>query len=389
MKKNLIKQFLGKIFGIKESSSDENLRERKELDQLIHDGSQYLNNKPQKSFELFSKALIISRKIRNQKAETYVLGNMGTALRLMGNNPKAIEFHAQALLLSRKRGDSVGESEELRSLCSAYLGIGDANNALKHASLYHEIAQKMANQKMEYDSLNLLGGVYSLMGELLKSMRCYGEALTITKEINDLLGSSDILYSIGFLCLRQDNLEFAKDYHLQSLEIANALGNQQLINSNHSNLGGIFDRLGNIQLSIEHYEAAIQISTQCGFIEGVAVNSYNLARIYDRQSDFSRALSFAQEAKKQFSRIGHPNSKLASEYITYIKKDAVRPKSPFESFMTVNSLAELKILVKKEPNLLHRDFIQITEDSISSKPVYQSNQIKQRLTWLKRLANNK
>jgi tetratricopeptide (TPR) repeat protein len=77
----------------------------------------------------------------------------GTALRLLGEQKKAVEFHHRALQIAQKIGDEYGEGNAISNLGSDYQALGDYEQAGLYFEKHYEIASRIGDVKGRADAI--------------------------------------------------------------------------------------------------------------------------------------------------------------------------------------------------------------------------------------------
>ena len=91
-----------------------------------------LRQHPRDRIQWFEAALTAARKLRDRRAESYRLGNIGLAYAHLGETRHAIEYHHAALVIARQLADLEGQEAFLTNLGLGYRAVGDYDSAISH-----------------------------------------------------------------------------------------------------------------------------------------------------------------------------------------------------------------------------------------------------------------
>jgi internalin A len=101
--------------------------------------------------------------------EAALLGGLGAASLMLGNNRQAIEFSEQFLILARQRGDRFSIGEAFANLGMGYKGIGEYPKAIEFHQLALAIMRELGNRQGQGRVLGNLGSTFEGLGDYEKS----------------------------------------------------------------------------------------------------------------------------------------------------------------------------------------------------------------------------
>jgi len=181
-------------------------------------------------------------------------------------------YDTQVINLSREIGDVHLEALTLRHLTLMYI-TSDPRKALGYATQSLELFRKEAHRNNEAIAINTIGGAFENLGDPQGAFQCYQEALSLQKELNDVVG------------------------------IANML----------NNIGQIYDRLGESQEALTHFQQSIDLLASTPHIGAkplaAALNNtaYTLLAVGDAQGALeysTRSLPLQREAENVLGEVG-------------------------------------------------------------------------------------
>src|SRR5262245_26993920 len=110
---------------------------------------------------------------------------------------KSIEKYHEALELYRKAGYRNGEARTLNNIGEVYRLLGDMRKALEKYDESLPISQVIGDRNGEAQTLNNIGSIYWSSGDMRKALEKYDEALPIIRAIGDRSGEAVMLNNIG------------------------------------------------------------------------------------------------------------------------------------------------------------------------------------------------
>lgn len=154
-------------------------------------------------------------------------------------------------------------------------------------------------RRLEADSLSRLGGVFFYLAEYGAAYEHYTQALQIRRELGDSFGESLALGNLGITAYEQGDLEEAKTYFKQSLEILRSeVGNQEREGWILNNLGMTALDYGEYSEAQTYYRQALHISREVGDAWGESNTLGNLGLVYWSLGDYRRAGAYYAQAIK-------------------------------------------------------------------------------------------
>ena len=262
----------------------------------------------QKDFEFQKKALLIGRKVFDEKSEDIgkFLHNLSGTYRNLGNYKKALEVQQQALKIRKDlfSGAHVDIANSLSDMGQTYSELGEFSNAIELQQQALEIRQKLFNNNHPdiADSMSNIGLVYNELGDYNKAIKLQQQALEMRRKLfNDKHPSiASSLGGIGLSYVESGNFKKAIELQQEALEILRELfGDKHPSIANSLNtLGGTYSYLGDNQRALKYKQQALEMDLE--FLgdkhPGTATSLSNLGLTYGYLGNYSKALELQQQA---------------------------------------------------------------------------------------------
>jgi len=213
---------------------------------------------------LCEQGLFASRKIKDEKWESYFLFNLANMLYRLGNLDEAMGIYKQSLEIDTKLGDKSGIANALGQLALIEQDRGNYDEATKLYNEILEIFHELGDQSGSSKTLHNLANIQYLQGNYEEATKLYKQSLEIKRKLGDQSGISASLHELASIQYLQGNYEEAEKLYRQSLEIKQKLGDKSGIASTLGQLGRLSEAKNQLTLAKQYYEKALEIFRQLG-----------------------------------------------------------------------------------------------------------------------------
>ena len=236
--------------------------------------------------------------------EAQILNNLAFNSFLIGQDADAEKYAEEALEKARNRKQRDNEAIALKNLAIVYSYTDRVEKGLKT----YEKAIKQFEETKNYEQLSRvytnMSNIFLQRGDFLK----VHEYLDIAKTYCDdhdidnpaLLGSLSNFYQL--IGMYDKSLE----YILESLELAEKVGDKEGVGYAYNALGGIYAKTGERDKAIEAYEEALQNYVELEQDNHIAVAYNNLGSIYGEKKEFGKALEYCKKSLMIKEEIKYP-----------------------------------------------------------------------------------
>ena len=246
-------------------------------------------------FFLFSPAAIS----QNTIDKIVALNRLSDSLsRVDANEAKKVADESLELSLKIKN-DTLEYASRFQKAVANYF-VGNLNVALEDFIKNKKLAQKLNNPVKIIESLNAIGNVYKDIDRYDMALNSYKEALDLCYATNDgtkmYLVESNIAISLNYLKQYDSSIYYCK--HILT-KLKNHLSKDVgFIASVYSTILTNYIDLKNND-SINKYAAIVlKMTKESGDMLNYSGSLYNLGMYYNKTNDFSRALTYLDEAEK-------------------------------------------------------------------------------------------
>ena len=165
--------------------------------------------------------------------------------------------------------------------------------------------QTDARENWNYQaSLISLGNAYNSLGEYPRAIDYHQQSLDIKQAIGDRSGVAISLNNLGNAYYSLGEYPQAIDYYQQSLEITQAIGDRSGVAISLIGLGNAYYSLGEYPQAIDYHQQSLDIKQAIGDRSGVAISLNNLGNAYYSLGEYPQAIDYYQQSLEITQAIG-------------------------------------------------------------------------------------
>jgi CHAT domain-containing protein len=185
-----------------------------------------------------------------------------------------------------------------------YSSLGETLKALDVYSQALGLRQAMQDPGGEAATLHNIGRVYSTIGEVPKALEYYTRVLPILRRTQNRPGEAITLSGIGRMHDELGDQQKALEFYNQALPLLQAVGDADGQASTLNNIGSVSDDLGDKQKALAFYEQALALYRQVKNQSGEAITLNNIAGIYGATGNRAKSQEYYGEALLLIRRVG-------------------------------------------------------------------------------------
>jgi len=346
--------------------------QKAEAEKLFHQGNeQYKTSHFTAASQLWEKALIIYREIKDRLGEGNALAGLGLVYDGLGYYKKAIYYYQQSLTIAREIKDRSGEGQSLGNLGNAYYALGDYKKAIDYYQQSLAIVREIKDRLGEGNSLASLGIAYYALGDYKKAIDYQQQSLAIAREIKDRLGEGRALGNLGLVYKALGDYKKAIDYYQQRLAIAREIKDRSGEGQSLGNLGNAYYALGDYKKAIDYDQQILAIAREIKdrLDEGQSLNNLGV--------DFQKSSNLPEAEKILYQGIEVWESLRAQ-----LGKNDAYKVSIFEAQARTYRILQQVLIAENKPNEAleisergrSRAFVELLSSHLSNKNVSQASE---------------
>ena len=288
-----------------------------------------LKGDPDKSYDIFNRALELSEEINDPKIKVISLGNISRVYESKGDLEKSLDYNLQVLSISEEIQDSIGIGKSLGDIgenyarkgnlksgleyltrskkifeelddkqnitrtrsfmANIYMQQGNLDEALKLITLNLTYFEDIGNKTLLAGSLSNIAGIYARQGDNKKALKNLEKASGHFEDIGNIPYIAKISQNMGRLYYDEDNLERALEYTTKSLKLSEVIKDENIAAAAKKKIILILADQGKYSQAITYGNEALAFYQKTGDVIGISDVSGNLTRSYKSLGNYKKA----------------------------------------------------------------------------------------------------
>jgi len=218
-----------------------------------------LNGNFVKAIEYYQEGLRTSEKIKDLKAQSIMLGNIGSIYIQLGDHKLALKYQKHCLDVLTKLDDEPAQASVYNNLSIIYSHLSNPDLALEYAFKSKNIYEKYNDTKGLIYCLANLGNVYEKMRKPEDALTNYRLALKYAEENENLAEVGKLYNEIGGLLFALHKGQEAKLNYDKALKILQEIDDLEGLKETTSHLHDYYKSVGNYKEALKYYEKHFSI----------------------------------------------------------------------------------------------------------------------------------
>ena len=215
-----------------------------------------------------------------------------------------LRYAQDALELSSEIDNQVLKSSSLNNIGVILELQGNLSIAMEKYMQALKISREAKDDNGIAKELNNIGIVYKKEGEHQKAIKYYKESLNIHSKLENKKGMAICLNNLGLSNKALNQYEEAGKYYAQCLDIfieLNHIAGQAVV---YNNLGIVNKELDNKDLALEYFNKSLKIREGMGSRQGIAVVYNNIGELYSQYGEYDKAIDYLSKSIKITKELG-------------------------------------------------------------------------------------
>ena len=215
-----------------------------------------------RALEYLLIGLDISKEIENEKWQATCLNHLGSIYLQYGQNEKALDYYKKSYLISKSLDDSVGVCNSLNNIGIIFWQNNQLDSSFKYLLESLILSIDLADSTGLISSYNNLGMLQTELGDYLRALGYYNQALIIAKSQNDQWETANILNNRANLSIKSSKLDSVEADLKTSLEISKVINSKLLESDSYLILSEYYKVVENFNEALIAYKKYSKISME-------------------------------------------------------------------------------------------------------------------------------
>ncbi|MCG8575939.1 MAG: tetratricopeptide repeat protein [Flavobacteriales bacterium] len=335
---------------------DEGFRLAQKIDdrELVAEGFKYYSwyyddwNEYDKALESLDSAEWYFKEQANTKEVINCYNYRGNILSSQALLDSSLYWYQKGLDLAIKKGDSEASCTLLNNTALVYMDLGDYVRSVDLFLEAVKICEELQDQESLGDVYNNLGTVFSQIEDYEQALFYHQKSLSIRKGSDNPVKISSVKLNIGRVFLATASYNMARSYFMESLSIDESLGDLDGMALNYNNIGLSYMEEGNRDSAFYFYSKSYEIRKELNDPFGLIMSHNNFGEYYLDKGNYDLAIDECLKGYQLGEELELPYDMAAScECLTeaYEKKGKVS-----EALTYSKKLRELENQIRSESN---------------------------------------
>ncbi len=181
------------------------------------------------ALKCYTEGLALSQELGNKQLTAIATGCIGSVYERKGDYEQAMHHFEKDLELVEELGDKQGIAITLGLIGDLHTVKGEFDKAIQFLERQLALCRELSYQKGIAKAVNTLGDIYYYKDQFEISVNYYDLAIEVTRQINNRLVLGSSLIEKGKPLVAQGKIKEAKDAQKEALQLAEELGNPDLV----------------------------------------------------------------------------------------------------------------------------------------------------------------
>jgi len=194
------------------------------------------------------------------------------------NFNKALEYYNNALTIFRENDNKNGIANCMMAIANVYTRIAYSEYTARYRENWEDSIIRIPAKEIEK--------------KFVRSKDFYMQALEIARAIGDTQNEMVVLVNLAQIAVYERQYNRATDYNLKALKTSQSLGLTYQVAVAYNGLGDVNYRKGNFPEAIESYRQGLKLALQSGHRELTRSIYQRLSQVYEKSGNAQEALKY-------------------------------------------------------------------------------------------------
>ena len=262
----------------------------------------------------FEKAISLGQRIHHPSLQTFYQ-NTAISYQMQSRYLKALTYQQKALTMTEKDGDADSQAYVLMNMSTTYKMMGDTRRAEQFLFRAIKTARIAGIRNVELYAYSNLATLYEHERDYKKSYQFASKAATLGGQVGDQGIRAASLAKAAIALSQLTQFTKAEALAQQALIVADSAQQPLVTYQAHAAMGDVLKLMGNCQDAIPHLEKGFAVLDRSDiYDEQVGISYHTLSECYEKTGHYRQALSaYRQSAEIADSVRSRENIRKATE----------------------------------------------------------------------------
>ncbi len=259
--------------------------------------------KTAEALQSYENALSLYEQMRHPTGITEACYAMG-AIHQRSNYGEALRLFQRALSTAQQAGDKNLTAKAAYIIAVVLIRKGDYNEAPQYLDLAMKQYSESANETGMANCYVARARINNHRGNVQQSLKDNYAALRLFEKTGNKVGMYNVHTGLGSMYLAQKNYPEALNSYLASKKAAEEQGNNEVLSGAYNNVGNTYLEMGNSGEALKAFEKSLELAELAGDKKGIATAQGNLGIIYSQTGETTEAIKHYQQTIAIYEQIG-------------------------------------------------------------------------------------
>jgi len=278
--------------------------EKKRLENLAAQVTQFRQESPQKAIESGEEALAILKHHPDEYLKVKVLNGLCWAYTVAGKYREALSSGKEAETAAQHNGFKKELAVALGSIANVYLNLSDFHKALAYSIKAADVSEAIGYKQGTASALVSTARIQRNLMEYQKALDTYEKAMAISQELGDKRNIAWILNNTATVHWNLKHYQKALDIYFHTLELMKELNSRMGLALVYNNIACVYSDMGKYKQALPYDLKSLEIYEKAGNNAYTAYSLRNIGRDYGNLGQPARGLRYLDKSLELAEKMG-------------------------------------------------------------------------------------
>lgn len=265
----------------------------------------YAQRNMDKAQEFYTRALTVAERTSDATGRAGALNGQGVVAQFKGEYDAALKLFEQSRIVGEAAGDKERVGSSLHNTAMIFSARGEFARATENFTRSLKIFEELGAKPRAANTLNSLGNIYRSLNDYAASLRHFQRAFAFAEAAEDKNVMAMVLNNLGLIYLDQGDAPLALAQFQRSFRLREEVGNLALATIVLENIAGIYLRQGRYAEALATLDKALPLAERVSNRRSVAFILNRIAQVQVKRGDNEAAFNAYRKALALFMEMNN------------------------------------------------------------------------------------